>query len=463
MSDTNAPSTSNAGSPLTPVKKNPCGKFIGSRQKQMIINLYKSKIAEQPSIKVKEMVKLLSKNTGIGQKTIQTTIADYKNSKPIQSPSKQKIRLTFKEKVDDFERNAIRKKVNDFLFRRQVPTLDKILISVNSDPTLNTYKRTNLYHLLRELNFTYSKRGRNSAFIERDDIVLWRTKFIQDIRKYRQEGRTIYYLDETWANIGDCMEKNWVDNIVESRRDAFLSDLSTGAPNPTGKGKRLIIVHIGSEEGFVNGGLLVFESKKGSADYHDEMNGDSFFDWIKGVISLLKDNRVIVMDNAPYHSVRAERCPTITWKKTDIKIWLEQKGEVYEKPLNKVGLMNIVNRIKPQFNKYVIDEYVKSKNMVVLRLPPYHCELNPIELAWSSVKRYIKMNNSTFKLPDVKKLVIEGINQCGPEKWKNFVSHVINEKKRFWDIDFIVEEVMESLGNCVMTITGDTSYSDSDY
>jgi len=122
------------------------------------------------------------------------------------------------------------------------------------------------------------------------------------------------------------------------------------------------------------------------------------------------------MDNAPYHSVKAKRCPTMSWKKTDIESWLEQKGEVYEKPLNKVGLMNIVNRIKPQFNKYVMDEYVKSKNMVVLRLPPYHCELNPIELAWSSVKRYIKMNNSTFKLPDVKKLVIEGVNECGPEK-----------------------------------------------
>ncbi|XP_022160668.1 uncharacterized protein LOC111026831 [Myzus persicae] len=234
------------------------------------------------------------------------------------------------------------------------------------------------------------------------------------------------------------MEKIWVDKTIKSHRDTFLSGLSTGAPNPTGKGKRLIIVHIGSEEGFVNGGLLVFESKKGSADYHDEMNGDSFFDWIKGVIPLLKDNSVIVMDNAPYHSVKVERCPTMSWKKIDIESWLEQKGEVYEKPHNKVGLMNIVNRIKPQFNKYVIDEYVKSKNMVVLRLPPYHCELNPIELAWSSVKRYIKMNNSTFKLPDVKKLVIEGINECGPEKWKNFVSHVIDEEKRFWDIDFVV-------------------------
>ncbi|KAL4154003.1 hypothetical protein QTP88_001836 [Uroleucon formosanum] len=401
MSDTDAPSTSNAASPHTPVKKNPCGKFVGSRQKQMILNLYKRKIDEQPSITVKEVMKLLSRDTGIGQNTIQRTIAEYKNAKPIKSPNKKKIRLTFKEKVDDFERNAIRKKVHDFWFSRQVPTLDKILISVNSDPTLNTYKRTNLYYLLRELNFTYCKRGRNSALIERDDIVLWRTKYIQDIRKYRQEGRSIYYLDETWANIGDCMEKIWVDKTVKSHRDAFLSGFSTGAPNPTGKGKRLIIVHIGSEEGFVNGGLLT-------------------------------------------------------------ESWPEQKGEVYEKPLNKVGLMNIVNRIKPQFNKYVIDEYVKSKNMVVLRLPPYHCELNAIELAWSSVKRYIKMNNSTFKLPDVKKLVIEGINECGPEKWKNFVSHVIDEEKRFWDIDFVVEEVMDNLGDCVMTITGDTSYSDSD-
>ncbi|CAI6367050.1 unnamed protein product [Macrosiphum euphorbiae] len=107
MSDTDAPSTSNAGSPHTPVKKNPCGKFIGSGQKQMIVNLYKRKIAEQPSITVNEVVKLLSRDTGIGQNTIQRTIAGYKNAKPLQSPNKKKIRLTFKEKVDDFERNAI--------------------------------------------------------------------------------------------------------------------------------------------------------------------------------------------------------------------------------------------------------------------------------------------------------------------------------------------------------------------
>lgn len=50
------------------------------------------------------------------------------------------------------------------------------------------------------------------------------------------------------------------------------------------------------------------------------MNGDSFFDWIKGVIPLLKDNSVIVMDNAPYHSVKVERCPTMSWNKIDRKL-----------------------------------------------------------------------------------------------------------------------------------------------
>ena len=33
----------------------------------------------------------------------------------------------------------------------------------------------------------------------------------------------------------------------------------------------------------------------------------------------------------------------------------------------------------------------------VVRLPPYHCELNPIELAWSQVKRYIKDNSLHYQ------------------------------------------------------------------
>lgn len=44
--------------------------------------------------------------------------------------------------------------------------------------------------------------------------------------------------------------------------------------NPSGEGKRLIILYIGSEDGFVPDVLLCFESKKNINDYLDEMNGD---------------------------------------------------------------------------------------------------------------------------------------------------------------------------------------------
>jgi len=125
------------------------------------------------------------------------------------------------------------------------------------------------------------------------------------------------------------------------------------------------------------------------------------------------------MDNASYHSVKMETCPTSAWKKEDIENWLDKKGVVYNKPMLKIRLLEFVKKIKPQFDKYVIDEYVKDKNMEILRLPPYHCELNPIELAWSSIKNFVKINNTTFKLTDVQQLFRDGVDRVLQKCRKN--------------------------------------------
>jgi hypothetical protein len=69
----------------------------------------------------------------------------------------------------------------------------------------------------------------------------------------------VYNLDETWLNAGNCVDKVWVDQAIRSKHDAFNKGLTTGVTNTTGKGKRLIIVHIGLHKGFVDGGLLFFE------------------------------------------------------------------------------------------------------------------------------------------------------------------------------------------------------------
>ena len=91
---------------------------------------------------------------------------------------------------------------------------------------------------------------------EKDKIVLWRRRYLLNIRKYREEGRTIYYLDETWVNAGNCTSKTLLDKTIKSPSDAFLQGLTTGSQNPSGKDKRLIVLHIGSEDRFVPGGLL---------------------------------------------------------------------------------------------------------------------------------------------------------------------------------------------------------------
>ncbi|KAF0730473.1 DDE 3 domain-containing protein [Aphis craccivora] len=96
---------------------------------------------------------------------------------------------------------------------------------------------------------------------------------------------------------------------------------------------------------------------------------------------------------------------------------------------------------------------VKTNNKIVLRLPPYHCELNAIELAWAIVKKHVKDNNKTFKLQDIKHLLIEGVNKVSPDMWKNFVVHVIKEEEKAWSLDNVVEDHMSAENQpCVLTI-----------
>lgn len=85
------------------------------------------------------------------------------------------------------------------------------------------------------------------------------------------------------------------------------------------------------------------------------MNEHTFCDWMKDCIPQLRENCVIVMDNASYHSVKLDKAPTTSTKKADIIKWLEDKGEVVEKNMVIPELLTIVRRIKPLHDKYVID------------------------------------------------------------------------------------------------------------
>ena len=120
------------------------------------------------------------------------------------------------------------------------------------------------------MGFTYKKTLDGRKFLmERSDIVLARTRFLRKMHELKAEAdpRQRVYLDETWVNQNHSKNYCWESN-----------DGKGGLKVPTGKGRRLILCHAGSASGFIPECKWLFRSKgkDNNADYHNEMNGDSF-------------------------------------------------------------------------------------------------------------------------------------------------------------------------------------------
>lgn len=110
----------------------------------------------------------------------------------------------------------------------------------------------------------------------------------------------------------------------------------------------------------------------------------------------------------------------------------------------KAELLNKVAAVKDIFSKYKVEVLAEKYGHEILRLPPYHCELNPIELIWSQVKGHVANNNISFKLQEVKQLVTEGLNKVTAENWKSCIQHVIKKEQEFWEIDGLMDDVFEN-------------------
>lgn len=119
--------------------------------------------------------------------------------------------------------------------------------------------------------------------------------------------------------------------------------------------------------------------------YHSSMNADVFKAWFVNMLKLLPEPCVIIMDNAPYHSMYINNYPKCNARKADVQNWLKNQGVNFS-PLE--TLPELRERLKlliPSFKRYELDEITSSMGHKVIRLPPYHCQYNPIELIWAQV------------------------------------------------------------------------------
>ena len=72
------------------------------------------------------------------------------------------------------------------------------------------------------------------------------------------------YLDETWMDSGYTKQHCWKGPNCD------------GIQEPLSKGQRLIIIHAGEKNGFVQNALLMYKASSSCGDYHNEMNRPNF-------------------------------------------------------------------------------------------------------------------------------------------------------------------------------------------
>lgn len=412
---------------------------------RVILNIYECLKKENAESLDKNIIKRISELTKLSVSTIyrvikEGTVIDH-------SVKRKRIGQKFRE-ISDGDRDVIRRIVYNLYKESKVPTLEMIQEKLKDYPDYKYNCLATLRGVLIDCGFRYKKIDNRMVIMESQRIVALRQEYLRKIKEYRQLGRCIIYLDETWFDTHDVIKYGWVDNSKNC-------SLST----PCSRGKRIIILHAGSEKGFVPNGLLLSAKNisQSCADYHEDMTAQLFEKWIvEQLLPNIPSHSVIVMDNASYHSRLLNKVPNNNNKKQDIINFMRNKNINIPEPIpRKKDLLGIIKSLNIK-KEYVVDKLCKDKGHTVLRLPPYYCVFNPIEIVWGIIKRQLRKINQS---PTLSETVVDNIrkvvNELDNEVWKNCVDHVVQKESEY--------PVLPSISPIIIQPDLDSDSSSDDY
>ncbi|XP_055928589.1 uncharacterized protein LOC129959724 [Argiope bruennichi] len=382
--------------------------------------------AKSLKVPLPQAMKRAAQATGVSEGTIRkikNEVSTLDKTEVLSTPGKHRKRPIDRNcEIDDFDKCVIRQTVQDFYVQqKKVPSLKKLLPVLREKLNFH-WNKESLRKVLHSMNFRWKKCANKRKFlIERPDIVFWRNNYLRKMRQSRKRA-----------------------------------EINVNSKN------RLIIVHAGSSTGFIPGAQLIYKASTKTGDYHGQMNYENFEKWVlEKLIPNLRPKSVVCMDNAPYHTKVANPTPTKYSTKKEMTDWLINNGIECDRKMRKAELYSLIDRNLPKEIIYKIDSIIKENGHYVLRLPPYHCDLNAIEYVWSSVKRLIKERNITgdLSLENLQNLLCDALGGVSSKEWEAHCRHVEKLENSYWEKDGILEEVVDEL---VVQIGSTESDSDSE-
>lgn len=186
---------------------------------------------------------------------------------------------------------------------------------------------------------------------------------------------------------------------------------------------------------------MVFEAKKRTGDYHGQMNWENFSKWFS--IQLLPNiplESIVILDNARYHNVFDDNViPNKSSKKEQLRHWLTRNGYPWREDMLKSELFELCARLAPT-PEYKLDRLAAEHGISILRTPPYHPELQPIETCWAVVKNYMA-DNCDFTMAGLRNRLPEAFAKVTSDTCKGIVSKVFNQEEKYWSEDEKLDEI----------------------
>ena len=409
------------------------GKSLTISEKESIVTLKKyfdrtkNDYNEQLNSSVQRVVNAL----GFGTATVKRVMADH--NKGVDFVHKEKIHKgrpprALSESLQSITREYIREanKSGTHL------TLEMLSLYLeNQDPNQKFSIRT-LGRTLDRWGFTFGKGTRTQRLKEKDHVVLARQRYLRSKLKNRR-GKNIIrpevYLDESYINKNHSNDFIW-----------YFEDDGPWIQKPTGKGERLILINAITKDGWVPGAKLIFKSSRKTGDYHGQMNEALFMKWFKEMlIPNIPSNSLIIMDNASYHNVLSNHsAPTATCKKERIRAWLEEQNIPLKKDCLKVELIDILNKFSPS-PVYNLDEIAADHGHKILRTPPYHPELQPIETCWGVVKNQIA-RNCDFTMENLITQLKDAFDSVTAKTCTGTIKKIRGVEDKFWREDALLDK-----------------------
>uniref|UniRef100_A0A6P7GGG4 Uncharacterized protein LOC114337827 n=1 Tax=Diabrotica virgifera virgifera TaxID=50390 RepID=A0A6P7GGG4_DIAVI len=219
--------------------------------KEIIRNVYQTLKEDNPN---PEDGKFLIKTTSRLTRMPYTTVWKIVTNR-IQ-PRKKRSDFSTHKAVNEKDAEVIRRAIYNFYSKNLVPTLSMIYDQLVKDYSI-TYLPSTLSRFLNHIGFRYKKINKRSSIMDSPRLIKWRNEYLDAISKFRDEGRPIFYLDETWFDTHDTAQKGWTDDSIKC------------APNyPINRGQRINILNIGSKTGWLGGDSFLLSPQLAVAYNH---------------------------------------------------------------------------------------------------------------------------------------------------------------------------------------------------